>query len=255
MIASLRALLVVLAFGGLIAAAPAGAAPTFPPLTGRVVDDAHVLSPQTQADLTAKLTALEQKTGDQVVVVTLPSLQGYEIEDYGYQLGRAWGIGQKGKNTGALLIVAPTEHKVRIEVGYGLEPVLTDALTSVILQQAVLPKLRTGDVQGGVVAGTDAIVEQLGLDPQAAKAKADAATRQPASPPIHIPILLIIVGVFVLISLFSGRRGGGLLAAAPFLFMGGGGYRGDDDSFGGGGGGGFSGGGGSFGGGGSSGSW
>ncbi len=253
MTAPLRALLVVLGFAfGLSGAAPAGAAPSFPPLTGRVVDDAHVLSPQTQADLTGKLAALEQKTGDQVVVVTLPSLQGYEIEDYGYQLGRAWGIGQKGKNNGALLIVAPNERKVRIEVGYGLEGVLTDAMTSVILQQAVLPKFRAGDVEGGVVAGTDAIIDQLGLDPAAAKAKAQAAAQQPAAPPIHIPIIFIIVLVLFLIRILFGGGGGGLWAAAPFLFMGGGGFRGGEDSFGGGG---FGGGGGSFGGGGSSGSW
>ena len=254
---ALRALLVVLALaGGLVGWAPARADPTFPPLTGRVVDDAHVLSAPTQTDLTAKLAALEQKTGDQVVVVTLPSLQGYEIEDYGYQLGRAWGIGQKGKNNGALLIVAPTEHKVRIEVGYGLEPVLTDALTSVILQSAVLPKFRTGDVEGGVVAGTDAIIAQLGLDPADAQAKAQAAAAQPkAAPPIHIPIFVIIIVVFLLIRLLL--RGGGFWGAAPFLFLGGGGFRGGGGfgDGGGGGGGGFSGGGGSFGGGGSSGSW
>ncbi|MDR3512941.1 MAG: TPM domain-containing protein [Caulobacteraceae bacterium] len=253
MTAPLRALLLALAVClGLAGAAPATAAPTFPALTGRVVDDAHVLSPQTQADLTAKLEALEQKAGDQVVVVTLPSLQGYEIEDYGYQLGRAWGIGEKGKNNGALFIVAPNERKVRIEVGYGLEPVLTDALTSVILQQAVLPKFRAGDVEGGVVAGTDAIIDQLGLDPAQAKAKADAAARAPASPPIHIPVIVIVIVVFLLIRLMFR---GGFWGMAPFLFMGGGGFRGGGDSFGGGGGGGFSGGGGSFGGGGSSGSW
>jgi uncharacterized protein len=251
-IAPLRAVLLAVAFaGGLVGAA--SAAPTFPSLTGRVVDDAHVLSDQTQADLTQKLATLEQKTGDQLVVVTLPSLQGDEIEDYGYQLGRAWGIGQKGKNNGALFIVAPAEHKVRIEVGYGLEPVLTDALTSVILQTAVIPKFRSGDVQGGVVDGTNAVIEQLGLDPAEAQAKAQAAAKRPATPPIHIPIIFIIVVVFVLFRLLF--RGGGLWGL-PFLFMGGGGYRGGGGSWGGGGGGGgFSGGGGSFGGGGSSGSW
>ena len=142
-----------------------------------MVDNAHVLSPQAQADLTAKLAALEAKNGDQLIVVTLPSLQGDAIDDYGYQLGRAWGIGQKGKDNGALLIVVPSEHKVRIEVGYGLEPVLTDAMTSLILQRAVLPKFKAGDVEGGVVAGTDAIVEQLGLDPQAAAAQAKGTSR------------------------------------------------------------------------------
>ena len=236
-------------------ALPAAAALTFPPLTGRVVDSAHVLSPATQAALTAKVASLEQKNGDQLVVVTLSTLQNQTIEDYGYQLGRAWGIGEKGKNNGALFIIAPLEHKVRIEVGYGLEPVLTDALSSVILQTAVLPKFRTGDVEGGVVAGTDAIVEQLGLDPAVARAKAQAAETRPAQTSHPIPVIIIILIVFFVISAVF-RRGGGGLWALPFLFMGGGNrFRGGDDDFGGDSGGGFSGGGGSFGGGGSSGSW
>ncbi|HEY2662285.1 MAG TPA: TPM domain-containing protein [Caulobacteraceae bacterium] len=248
----------------LIAATAGGATawadPTFPPLTGRVVDNAHVLSPQVQADLTAKLAALEAKNGDQLIVVTLPSLQGYPIEDYGYQLGRAWGIGQKGKDNGALFIVAPSEHKVRIEVGYGLEPVLTDAMTSVIQQRAVLPKFRAGDVAGGVVDGTDAIVQQLGLDPQAAAAQAQQAEQQAAAyRPVHrrsspISGVLVVLFIVFLVGSVLRRGGGGALWALPFLFMGGGGgggFRNDDD-----GGGGFGGGGGgSFGGGGSSGSW
>src|SRR5580658_2712129 len=134
-------------------ASPAWAAPTFPTLTGRVVDNAHILNPQTVSDVTAKLQALEAKTSRQLVVVTIPSLQGYDISDYGYQLGRAWGIGQAKLNNGVLFIIAPTEHKARIEVGYGLEPILTDALSEVILQSAVLPKFRTGDYNGGVEAG------------------------------------------------------------------------------------------------------
>jgi uncharacterized protein len=262
MIRRLSAILIVLAFAGALFGARATAAdPTFPPLTGRVVDAAHILSPSTQTDVTGKLAALEQKTGDQVVVVTLPSLQGYEIADYGYRLGRAWGIGQKGKNNGALLIVAPNEHKARIEVGYGLEGVLTDALTSVILQNAVLPQFRAGDYDGGVQAGVAAIIGQLDLDPADAAAKAKVAEQQQAqaAPSPKIPAVVVIIVVFLIFSLLF-RRGGWWL---PFLFMGGGGgYRGGyggggfgGGSFGGGGGGGFSGGGGSFGGGGSSGSW
>src|SRR5471030_3238139 len=164
--------------------APALAAPAFPPLTGRVVDNAHVLSPQVQAALEAKLAALEQSTTRQLVVVTLPSLGGYDIQDFGYQLLRHWGIGQKATNNGALFIVVPSEHKVRIEVGYGLEPVLTDALSSLILQRTVLPKFRAGDVQGGIVDGTDAIIDQLSLDPSTAEtraAQADAAVAAPRS--------------------------------------------------------------------------
>jgi len=256
----IRSLIALALTAFILTVAPARADPTFPPLTGRVVDDAHVLSPQTQADLTTKLTALEQKTGDQLVVVTLPSLQGYEIEDYGYQLGRAWGLGEKGKNNGAILIVAPTEHKVRIEVGYGLEPVLTDAMSSVILQEQVLPKFRSNDVEGGVVAGTDAIIAQLNLDPAQAQANAQAAAQAPARHPNPIPVIFLLIFVFFMLrSLFSiGRRGGGGgLWALPFLFMGGGGGGGSygGGGFGGGGGGGFSGGGGSFGGGGASGGW
>src|SRR6201999_1872790 len=155
----MRFIAVLIAF--LFSALPAMAAPTFPTLTGRVVDDAHILSDATKASLTQQLEDLENRTSRQLVVVTLPSLQGYEIEDYGYQLGRAWGIGQKKLNNGVLFIVAPNEKRVRIEVGYGLEPILTDALSSVILNSAVVPKFRQGDMQGGVVAGTDAIVQQL----------------------------------------------------------------------------------------------
>ena len=259
--------LVVLAF-----TAPALAAgPTFPALTGRVVDNANILSPQGEAELTTKLENLEKTTGRQLVVATVPDLQGYEIEDYGYQLGRAWGIGQKGTNTGALLIVAPTERKVRLEVGYGLEPILTDALSSVIIQTAVLPRFKAGDLEGGVTAGADAVIQQLALPDEEAKAKAAQAFKVAeeaergsggASPILALLILFIVIVVLSQIFGRRGRRGrgGGLGSALPWIILngllsggrggGGGGWGG-----GGGGGGGFSGGGGSFGGGGSSGSW
>ena len=227
----------------------AHAALTFPPLTGRVVDSAHVLSAQTQQDLTTKLAALEQQTGRQLVVVTLPSLQGDDIADYGYQLGRTWGIGQKGQNNGVLFIVAPTEHKVRIEVGYGLEPVLTDALSSIILQRSVLPRFRASDVQGGVVDGTTAIIEQLSLpdaDAKARVAQAQVAPRQTG----HITpgsIIGLLILFWVLSSFIGalGRRGGGGSAwwLLPLLLSGSSNR------------GGFGGGGGSFGGGGASGGW
>src|SRR5471030_2908212 len=174
----------------------AQAALNFPALTGRVVDNAQMIDPAVRAQLTQQLQALEQTSGDQIVVVTVPDLQGVPIEDFGYQLGRAWGIGQKGKNNGALLIVAPSEHKVRVEVGYGLEPVLTDALSSVILQEQVLPKFRGGDVEGGVVAGTDAIIAQLDLDPAQAQAANQAAAQQPIRHPNPIPVILLLVFVF-----------------------------------------------------------
>jgi uncharacterized protein len=242
---------------------PASAAALkFPTLTGRVVDDAHILSPQIQADLTQKLANLETQTHHQVVVATVSSLQGDEIEDYGYQLGRAWGIGQKGVNDGVLLIVAPAEHKVRIEIGYGLEGVMTDALSSVIIQTRILPKFKAGDIPGGVVDGTDAIIAQLALPDDQARANIAAAAAQPVqrahrgSPISGIPVLFIILFIFLMI---RGAGRGGLGGALPWLLLGsmsggrGGGWGGGNDS--GGGGGGFSGGGGGFGGGGASGGW
>lgn len=236
---------------------PAAAAPQFPALTGRVVDDAHILSDATKADLDQKLSALEAKTSRQLVVVTLPSLGGYDIADYGYQLGRAWGIGQAKLNNGALLIVAPTEHKVRIEVGYGLEPILTDALSEVIIQSAILPDFRKGDFDAGVEKGVDALIQQLSLETSAAEAKAAAAEQQAQQQGDSggsggIPGLLIFL--FVLFAIVRVFGGWGLL---PFLFMGGGGRGYGGGGFGGGGfgGGGFGGGGGSFGGGGASGGW
>lgn len=240
---------------------PAWAAPKFPALTGRVVDDAHILSDATKSDLTQKLAALEQKTSRQLVVVTIPSLQGYEISDYGYQLGRAWGIGQAKLNNGLLFIVAPTEHKVRIEVGYGLEPIVTDAFSSVIIQTQVLPKFRAKDFDGGVEAGVNALIQQLSLDPSEAEKRAAAAADQLRGSQDQggggDPLFALLIIVFVFIALSRVFGGWALL---PFLFgggpgWGGGGWGGGGGWSGGGGGGWSGGGGGSFGGGGSSGSW
>ncbi|MGH7014121.1 MAG: TPM domain-containing protein [Stellaceae bacterium] len=223
--------------------------PTFPPLTGRVVDDAGILSPATRARLTAMLAQEEQKTGDQVVVVTLKSLQGYTIEDYGYRLGRHWGIGQKGKNNGALLLIAPNDRHVRIEVGYGLEGQLTDAQSRIIIERAILPAFRRGDYDAGVLAGTAAILDVLGgvQVTQAVPAAQGSAGTLPAG-------MLIWLAFFVLFILFRGFFW-------PLLFMpmgpwgSGGGLYGRSGIGGGFTGGGFSGGGGSFGGGGASGGW
>jgi uncharacterized protein len=232
---------------------PATAAPKFPALTGRVVDDANVLSAATKADLDSKLAALEQKTSRQLVVVTIPSLGGYEISDYGYQLGRAWGIGQAKLNNGLLFIVAPTEHKTRVEVGYGLEPIVTDAFSSVVIQTQVLPQFRKGDFNAGVEAGVDALIQQLSLDPSEAEKRAAAAERQPQGDQGGGGLAGFLIIFFIFIAIARVFGGWGLL---PFLFMGGGGRGGGFGGGGfGGGGGGFGGGGGSFGGGGSSGSW
>jgi uncharacterized protein len=239
------------------------AAPTFPPLTGRVVDNANVLSPETEAELTQELATLEAQTGRQLVVATLPDLQGYEIEDYGYQLLRTWGIGSKERNDGAILIVAPTERKVRIEVGYGLEPVLTDALSSLIINQRILPAFKEGRLEEGVVDGTRAIIQQLALPEDEARAAVAQAEERPQSEGgVGFGTIIVIFIIFWLLSgVFGGRRRRGSLWWLPLILGsgsgGGGGGRGGWGGGGGGGfgGGGFSGGGGSGGGGGASGSW
>ena len=124
----------------------------FPPLSGRVVDQAELLDATTEARLSQQLAAHEQATSEQVVVVTVSNLQGLPIEDFGYQLGRHWGIGQKGKDNGVLLLVARDERKVRIEVGYGLEGMLTDAQASLIIQQQLLAAFKRGAYAEGISA-------------------------------------------------------------------------------------------------------
>jgi len=254
--------LVIGLFGG-----SAFAEPQYPDLNNqRVVDDAHLLSDAAKQDLTLKLKGLEDATTDQVVIVTVPDLQGYDIADYGYQLGRHWGIGQKAggpaasngqtyKDNGILLIVAPNERKVRIEVGYGLEPVMTDAMSSLIIQRAILPQFKAGDYSAGIVAGTDQIIAQLSQDRGVAIQKAQeaqAAADQGAHGKDGIPLPLLIFIIIIFIMFSRGWLPWFLLGSV----LGGGGRGGGWGSGGGfGGGGGFSGGGGSFGGGGSSGSW
>src|SRR5918993_2497506 len=139
----------------------AALAQSFPQLTGRVVDAANLLKPEERAALEAKLKAHEDKTTDQVVVATLRSLEGTEIEDYANRLFRHWQLGQKGKDNGALLLVAPQERKVRIEVGYGLEGALTDALSKVIIATAIAPQFQKGNFAGGIDAGVDAMLSIL----------------------------------------------------------------------------------------------
>ncbi len=221
----------------------------FPALTGRVVDGAGLLTAAERASLEQALKAHEEATTNQVVVVTLASLEGVPIEEYGYQLGRHWQIGQKGKNNGALLIVAPAERKVRIEVGYGLEGVLTDAVSRVIIETIIVPAFRSGQMGPGIVAGTGAILKTLTGDaPEVQAAAKRIEERQDEASPLALFLMLALI-VFVIWAsqrgiVIGGGRGGGF----------GGGFGGGRGG-GGFGGGGFSGGGGSFGGGGASGGW
>ena len=244
---------------GILELGASATVPSFPTLTGRVVDQANVLSPQATTELENKLESLEARTSRQLVVVTVSSLQGLEIEDYGYQLGRAWGIGEKKRDTGVLLIVAPNERRVRIEVGYGLEGVLTDALSNVILQERVLPKFRAGDMAGGVLAGADGLIDQLSLPDDQAKARVETTKQNQSAPDTAIPLglvgIVVLWAIVGLIGTIGGRKGHRAdLWLLPFMILAGGGSgrRGGGGMSGGGG---FSGGGGSFGGGGASGRW
>lgn len=243
-------------------AAPALAEPTYPKLAGRVTDAAGVLAPDQEAALEARLKALEDGNGTQLVVATVPSLDGYEIEDYGVGLLRHWGIGQKDVNNGALLLVAPNERKVRIEVGYGLEGVLTDAVSATIIRGQIIPQFKAGDLPAGITAGADALITLLQLPPeeQAAQAAQAAATADRAAAVGTVSAIEVIFWVIVLLwvirAMSSGKRGrrrGPVIIWGPGV----GGSWGGGSSWGGGGGfgGGFSGGGGSGGGGGASGGW
>jgi uncharacterized protein len=253
----------------LLALAPVAQAQTFPKLTGRVVDGANLLDPAQETALTDKLAALEKQSGRQLVVATIPDLQGYDIADYGYRLGRAWGIGDKEKNDGALLIVAPNDRKLRIEVGYGMEGILTDALSSRIIRTAITPRFKAGDYPGGIVAGVDELGTLMTLPPEEAKALAAAAEKdarkQSSGGSGFMLVFWMIVIAFIILSMLrrGGKgqryRGGGgppVILWGPGDFGSGGG-SGWGSGGGGGwsGGGGFSGGGGSFGGGGASGDW
>nr|WP_228141700.1 TPM domain-containing protein [Marinobacter sp. X15-166B] len=219
----------------------------FPELTGRVVDRADLLPAKVEARLTQLLAAHEQATTEQVVVVTLPDLQGQGIESFGYQLGRHWGIGQQGEDNGVLLIVAEAERRIRIEVGYGLEGRLTDAVAATIINQVITPAFRAGDFATGIANGTEAIVQVLGGEPLAVSQPVSRADKP------H-PGLALLFFIIVLMSFFGAMGGGGrgrkaLLGGFLAGSMMGGGRGGGF------GGGGFGGGGGGFGGGGASGGW
>ena len=190
-----------------LCAAAALAAANFPPLTGRVVDQANILSPVTKADLERKLADLEQKSRIQLVVATVPSLGGEEIEPYANGLFRAWKLGEAKENNGALLLIAPKERRVRIEVGYGLEGTLTDAVSSIIIANAIAPRFKAGDFNGGVTRGVDDIITALTTDSAEWKPKpADMRAEHEASLLDTLAPFLIFLFIMFVLSRISRQR-------------------------------------------------
>lgn len=243
------------------------AAPTYPELTGRIVDNANLLTAEDKTAIEADLVALEAASTDQIAVVTVPSLDGYPIEDYSIGLARKWAIGQKDKDNGIVLLIAPNERKVRIEVGRRLEPMMTDTMSKLIVENAILSQFRRGNFSGGIRDGVRDIKAVLLGDAEEVKnrAKVGRTPNDDMTPLIHF---LVIFAIFALIIYMNSRaeremqqtlgpdgkplrrRRRGLGSGPIFIPGGSGGWSGGN-----GGGGGWSGGGGGFGGGGASGDW
>jgi uncharacterized protein len=233
-------------------------AANFPALTGRIVDQANVIPADVRASIEPKLSDLEAKSGIQLVVATVSSLGDEEIEPYANELFRTWKLGEKTKNNGVLLLVAPKEHKVRIEVGYGLEGTLTDALSKVIITNAIAPRFKTGDFGGGVSRGVDDIITVLTTDASEwQKRPSLRLDHQQDTDPVTWLLIAIAIVIIALLIISQGFRSLFMNLLLNILVNsggsrgGGGGFSsgGSSDS------GGFSGGGGSSGGGGASGSW
>jgi uncharacterized protein len=260
--ASLALLMILALVGGVLAEA------ALPPLTGRVVDDASLLSPTSRAALDDKLKALEAKSSIQLVVATVKSLGGEEIEPFANRLFRAWKLGEKQKNNGALMLIAPAEHKARIEVGYGLEGTLTDALSKIIITNALVPRFKANDFQGGIEKGVDDVIAVLSTDQTEWRKRPDLQKPSEAPKPkqdqdsgFYTLLPFLIVGAVILFFVLRRRSGGGGSGSGGLLAPTAGGFiAGSSGSSGGSGGdssgdSGFSGGGGSSGGGGASGDW
>ncbi len=243
-------------FVALLGTAVGAAAINFPALSGRIVDQANIIPAATRDAIETKLADLETNSGIQLVVATVSSLQDQEIEPYANELFRTWKLGEKDKNNGVLLLVAPNEHRVRIEVGYGLEGTLTDALSKIIISNAMTPRFKANDFGGGIARGVDDIITVLTTD--ASEWQKRPAVRLDKPPGVDPSIWLIIGGIFIFIILCVVSPTFRWIAFNILLnvLLSSGGSGGSSGGFSsGGGGGGFSGGGGSSGGGGASGSW
>jgi uncharacterized protein len=227
-----------------------------PQLNGRVNDRASLLSSADASRLEARLAAFEAKTGHQYALLTVPTLDGAPIEEYALKVAEAWRLGDKKRDDGLLLIIAQNDRKMRIEVGYGLEGEIPDAVASRVIREVLRPAFQRGEFSYGIQAAFDVLIQAAGGDGQAAPEPPRRAQRQKGS---GLPIgAFVIVLIFLALSMFGGGGRGGRRRRGGFFMlpMGGGGFGGfSGGGFGGGGGGGFGGGGGGFGGGGASGDW
>ena len=231
--------------------------PTFaafeaPKLSSRVLDQANLIDVPSEQKINQLLAGHEKASSNQIIVVTLKDLQGYSIEQAGVEMGRAWGVGQKEQDNGIVLILAQAERKVRIEVGYGLEGVVTDAISASIIQEYILPRFKTGDFSGGLLVGTQAIVSALGGEYIQPAAKRKTSGNGSGLPSLIFMFIFMAFAAMNRLGSRGGRRGRSSLWLLPLIFLGG---SSGGRSSGGGGFGGFSGGGGGFGGGGASGGW
>jgi uncharacterized protein len=243
---------VAIAFTALLCTIATALSLNLPSLSGRVVDQANIVQPSTRNAIEQKLADLETKSGIQLVVATVPSLEGQEIEPYANELFRNWKLGEKTKNNGVLLLVAPNERRVRIEVGYGLEGTLTDALSKVIIANAMTPRFKAGDFGDGISRGVDDIITVLTTDASEWQQRPSLRLdNQQTADPISWVLIAALIALITLLVVSPGFRWFFLNVVLNILISSGRSSRSGGLS----GGGGFSGGGGSSGGGGASGSW
>jgi uncharacterized protein len=228
-----------------------------------VNDYAGLLRPAEREQLESRLAERERATGAQVVVAIFRSLEGESLEDYSIRLAERWRIGQKGLDNGVILLIFVEDRKVRMEVGYGLEPVIPDIVAGTLIRDTLAPRFREQRYADGIRAVTDAVYARIAGETAPTPAARPAAPKQQPLSPAAVLLLLLMFGIFgvaVVSAIRNASRRGitasrrGWTSSGPIIFPGGGWSRGGG-GWSGGGGGGFSGGGGSFGGGGASGSW
>jgi uncharacterized protein len=245
----------------LLIGAPAVSALDLPSLTARVNDHANLLTPAEKGALEGKLAAYEQKTGQQFALLTVPTLDGQPLEEFGIKVAEAWKLGDKKRDDGLILIVVPKDRKMRIEVGYGLEGTIPDVIAARVIREVIAPAFRAGAYAQGIDGAFDTLMQAAsGEAPPQAAEPPPTKRRKSTGWALLSPLILPLILFFIFSSFFGGGRRGRRrgMFGAPFIGggLGGGGWGGGGGGWGGGGGGGWGGGGGGgFGGGGASGNW